>query len=84
MEFPAVDEVENLHHDECIEDKSKVPRIDAEFFIDGIVIFIPVDVVESARSYGASYYSIAILVFGVIFEECLVVGSRVLGHKLVG
>lgn len=45
MEFSAIEEVEDLHHDECIENKSEMSRINMEFLEDWHVVMFSIDVV---------------------------------------
>jgi hypothetical protein len=36
--FAAVEEIENLHHNECVEDEGEVSRIDAVAVVDCLVV----------------------------------------------
>jgi hypothetical protein len=47
MKFTAVEEVEDLHHDKGVEDKGEVPRVEVEFILDGLIVNIPVNEVET-------------------------------------
>lgn len=42
MEFPAVEEVEHLHHHECVEYEGEVPRVDVQLLVDYFVVFLPI------------------------------------------
>ncbi len=47
MKLPAVQEVENLHHDKSVEDESEVPGVDMELFEYRLVIFFPVNQIKA-------------------------------------
>lgn len=48
MEFSAVQEVKDLHHDKAVEDEGKMPRIYPKFFKDNFVILFSIDVIHSS------------------------------------
>ena len=66
MNFSGVDEVEYLHHDKGVKDKSEVTWVHVEVLVDGIEVLITVEVVESTWSDCASYNSIVPFVLGMI------------------
>ena len=66
MQFPAVDEVENLHHHESIKDEREVPRVNMMFIKESRVVRTTIDVIEPTRSHSASNNTIGILILWMI------------------
>ena len=62
LEFAAVEEVENLHHHESVEDEGEVPRIEMELVVDVEVVNLPSECAVAARSYESVNYSICVFV----------------------
>lgn len=48
VQLATVEEVENLHHHECIENECEMPGINVELVMDISIIILPVYIVESS------------------------------------
>jgi len=57
VQFSTVHKIKYLHHDKCVEDKSKVSRVYMEFLEYRIVVVITIDIKISTWSYGSADYS---------------------------
>lgn len=68
MKFFGIDEVKNLHHDEGIEDESKMPRKYSVLLINVSIVIIPVDMFESSTSYSSTDDSIFPFIFRMSSE----------------
>ncbi len=83
MEFLAVDEVEDLHHDECVEHEGKVSGKDSVLQEDILIVLISTHIFESTTPHSASHNSILPLVLGMGSENGCVVGIHVFGNNLL-
>ena len=79
MEFTAVKEIEDLHHDESVEDEGEVTGVDVEVVVAGGVVGGTVDEDEAT---GSSEYAVVFAVEFVWVEEIELVGE--FGEELIG
>ena len=69
VKFFAVEEVEDLHHDEGVEDKCEVSGDDFVFCENWVVVMLPTDCSHSSASNCASDDTVCPLVFWVVGEQ---------------
>ena len=78
VKFTAVEEVEDLHHDKGVEDKGEVPRVEVEFILDGLIVNIAVNEVETTwPDCPILDDSLVELVLRMICKDFLVDGAQV-------
>ena len=78
MKFTGVEEIEDLHHDEGVEDKSKVTRVDPVLIEDGEVVVRPRGVVEATRADSSAHHSVVPLHSSVVGKDTSIIRVRVL------
>lgn len=85
VQLSAVQEIENLHHHECVENESKVPRVNVMLIKNRGIIGFAINKIESTRAYCSCNDAILdfILVLGMPLKQSVVIFARVLGDKLV-
>ena len=84
MEFPGVEEIEDLQPDEGVEDDGEVPGIVSGGLEGGFVVFISIDVEEPSAADITSYGSISPFVLRVCdIDRIGVVGIHVLWDELL-
>ena len=83
MEFSRVDKIENLHHDKCIEDESKVSGVNFGCIKDLTIVFITRNSIESATSNISSNDSIEPLVLRMACKSRRIIRIRILRNEIL-
>lgn len=83
MQFPAVQKVEDLHHNKGVENEGKMPRIDLKLFVYRLVVVVPVDKSHSSTSNSTSYNSIIPFILGMASKGSSVQLVIILGNELL-
>lgn len=83
VELPRVDEVEDRHEDEGVEDEGVVPGVDLILIEHSHVVVLSLDREEAATADSASHHSVEPLASRVVGENGGVVGIDVLGDELL-
>ena len=81
FDFPAVEEIEYLHHDEGVEDEGEMSGVDFCLLIDCMIIFVAWDCVITAAADSASLHSVVPFPGGVGGELCLIIGIGIFWNK---
>lgn len=83
MQFPRIDEIEDLHHDKCVEDEGEMPGICPCCLEDSLIVVAATDSVESSTSNCPSHYSIVPFIFRVVIEYSAVQRICILRDKRI-
>ena len=83
MEFAGVEEIEDLHHDEGVEDEGEVTRVDPVLVEDGEVVVRARRVIEATRADSTANYSVVPFLARVIGKDARVVRVRVFGDPVL-
>ena len=83
MDFAAVEEVEDLHHYEGVEDEGEMSGLDVSGVVDSLIVAVTRDGDESARADSASNDTVFPLPLRVSRKVFGVVTIRVLRYKVL-
>ena len=83
MELLGIDKVEDLHHDEGVEDESEVSRKDSVLAVNWSVVIFTVDEIQTAASDCTTDDAVLPFVLRVAGEDASVVRVLVLRDQLV-
>lgn len=72
MKFFGIDEVEDLEHDKCVEDKGEMPGDDHGLFINSLIIPATINKFHSATSDSTAYNTVVPFEIWTGSEECRV------------